>query len=214
MKKSVGVLIGLVILAVVAWYLLTNGEMTFGSAKKKLMETAQDVVAANAAPEDVAALAMKAINLTQGEKGLELWRLKAEWGNLRRRDNIMELEKPRFTYYMPSDGTALTVHSASGDISQEEQKIRFVDSVVATYEENTLLAPEMIYMGKSREIICPRGGRVNGRGFWGSAETINWQMSNNILEASGSVDVFLDNEMFAREKGPEKTQTQPARRRP
>ena len=81
---------------------------------------------------------MKAINLTQGEHGAELWRLKADWGNMRRRDNVKELEKPKFTYYMPPDNAELQVASNKGEIYQDIQEIRFVDDVVATFGERSI----------------------------------------------------------------------------
>ncbi|MCC8194545.1 MAG: hypothetical protein LIP28_07870 [Deltaproteobacteria bacterium] len=118
MKKIIGAL-GVLLALGVGWYIFTDGTMSLGAAKKKLVQKAQDAVVSNADPEDVAALAMKAINLTQGEHGAELWRLKANWGNMRRKDNVMELEKPDFTYYMPPDNKAIFIVGDKGEIEQE-----------------------------------------------------------------------------------------------
>ena len=211
MKKIIGALCVLLALGV-AWYVFTDGTFRVDSAKKKLVRQAQDAVINNADPEDVAALAMKAITLTQGEHGAELWRLKADWGNMRRRDNVMELEKPRFTYYMPPDNKSIAIASDKGEIEQEKQKIRFLESVVATYEDRTLLADEVLYMGKSREILCPQGGRVEGEGYEGRANRVVWHLNSKILEAFGDVDIVFDseNDIFASPRGAEETQTPPA----
>ena len=212
MKKLLGAACVLLIALGVAWYLLTDGAMNLDDAKKQLARTAQDVVISTADPEDVAALAMKAINLTQGEHGAELWRLKADWGNMRRRDNVMELEKPRFTYYMPPDNKAISIASDKGDIEQEEQVIRFLDAVIATYDGKTLYAPRMLYFGKPREIVCPQGGKVVGEGYEGIADRVVWRMNDQILEAVGGVDITFDseNDIFTSRPKPEGTQTRPA----
>ncbi len=115
MRKLVSV-IGVLVLLSVAWYFFTDGTMGMDAAKKKFVQQAQDAIVSNVEPDEVAALAMRAINLTQGEHGAELWRLKADWGNMRRKDNVLELEKPRFTYYMPPDYKAITVVAVRGDI--------------------------------------------------------------------------------------------------
>ncbi len=196
MKKVFGAL-GVLIAFGIAWYVFFDGGLSINTAQKQLAQKAQDAVITNASPEEVAALAVKAINLTQGENGVELWRLKANWGNMRRRDNVMELEKPNFTYYMPPDNKVITVTSNKGDIEQEEQKIRFVDSVVATYDGRLLHTSELLYFGKPREIVCPRGGRVTGEGYEGSANRIVWRMHEQIIEATGDVDVSFDNDLLA-----------------
>ncbi|SBV93957.1 exported hypothetical protein [uncultured delta proteobacterium] len=211
MKKILGALSVFIALGI-AWYIFSDGGLNLGAAKKQIVQTAQDAVVSNAAPEDVAALALKAISLTQGEHGAELWRLKADWGNMRRRDNVMELEKPHFTYYMPPDNKAVTITSSKGEIEQEEQKIRFIDSVVATYDGRTLHAPEMLYFGKSRELVCPQGGRVEGEGYEGSANRIVWRVNEQIIESLGNVDVSFENDIFTTQ--PEDAGTPGAHKRP
>lgn len=173
-----------------AWYIFTDGAMTLEGARQKLLRKARGVVtSANIPSEDVAALAMKAIEMTQGEHGAEIWRLKAEWGNMRRNDEIMELEKPRFTYYMPPDGKAVVVVSDKGEINQDDQIVRFITNVVATHENRTVLAPLMVYAGKTRQVTCPQGGRVASPSLEGTADRIVWRLQDKILEGLGNVDM-------------------------
>lgn len=211
MKKLVGAFCLLIALGI-AWYIFSNGGLDMDAARQKLAQKAQDAVVTNADPEDVAALALKAINLTQGEKGAELWRLKADWGNMRRRDNVMELEKPAFTYYMPPDNKVITITSLKGEIEQEEQRIRFIESVVATYDGRTLHAPEIVYFGKPREIVCPQGGRVEGEGYEGSARHIVWRMNKQLIEAVGDIDVLFENELISTR--PEQAETPETAQKP
>ena len=186
--------VGVLVFLATAWYFFTDGTLRMDAVKKKIVQQAQDAVVSNVDPDEVAALAMRAISLTQGEQGAELWRLKADWGNMRRRDNILELEKPWFTYYMPPDGKAIAIASEKGDIEQTEQKIRFLGSVIATYDGRTLVAPQMVYFGKSREIRCPEGGRVEGPGYEGSADQVVWNINEERIEAFGNVDITFDAE--------------------
>ena len=196
MKKFFGLIAALLVLGI-AWHLFSGGSLSPRSIKKRIVQEAQDAVLSTVDPENVATLAMKTINLTQGEKGVELWRLKADWGNIRRKDNVMELEKPRFTYYMPPDNKAVTIVAEKGEIVQEEQLIRFIDSVVATYEGRTLQAPRLVYYGKKREMVCPQGGVVQGDGYEGSAEnTIFWQIKDQRIDAVGNIHVLFENDLF------------------
>jgi Uncharacterized protein conserved in bacteria len=208
MKKLFGVVCVLIAMGV-ACYFYFGGSVNPASIKKQLAQEAQDAVLNNAAPEEIAALALKAIQLTQGEQGVELWRLKADWGNMRRKDNVMELEKPSFTYYMPPDNKVVTIVANKGEIEQEQQIIRFIDSVVITYEGRTLHAPEVVYFGKPREIICPQGGLVQGQGYEGSAaRNIVWYMKNQVIEAVGDIAVLFDNDLFTPQ--PDNPETPPA----
>lgn len=209
MRKLFGAACVILIALGAAWYILADGASSFNAAKKEVVEKAQDAILNNATPEDVAALAMKAINMSQGERGMELWRLKADWGNVRRKDNVMELEKPRFTYYMPPDNKAISILSDKGDVD-EEQRIRFLDSVVATYEDKTLFAPEMHYVGKTREVICPRGGRVVGEGYEGTADEIVWHMNEHRIMASGNIDVTFESDADIFKSRQEPGDTRPA----
>lgn len=193
MKKLFAAAAFLAVLAV-GWYFFTDGTMSMKGAKKKLVREARDAALEHAAPEEVAALAMKAMNLTQGEHGAELWRLKADWGNMRRSDQILELEKPRFTYYMPPEHIELTIVSDKGEIDENEQKIRFVTNVVATYRDRRITAPSLVYFGKSREVVCPEGAEMTGAGMEGTANRVVWRLRDKVLEGLGDVDMTFEND--------------------
>ncbi|CAK7014326.1 MAG: hypothetical protein DELT_02192 [Desulfovibrio sp.] len=209
MKKILLAVVAVAVL-VVAWYIYTGGTMSLKAAKKQLVKEAQQAVLENAAPEDVAALAMKAINMTQGEHGAELWRLKAEWGNVRRKDNIMELEKPSFTYYMAPDNLPLTVTSEKGEVDQEEQRVTFIGSVVATHQDKVVKAPVMVYSGKNRDLVCPEGAGMTGDNMVGSANRIVWDLNAKLLTGLGDVDMSFENAAVPVPPRTEEGQTAPA----
>lgn len=177
------------------WYFLTDGSLSWKDAKRKVLRQARDAVVATVKDsEDVATLAMKAISLTQGEHGVELWRLKADWGNMRRIDNIMELSNPSLTYILPPENKEITVISTRGDIDEKQQVIRFVDSVVAKYDNRTLFAPLVVYTGKERSFSAPDGARVTGLGFEGAAGKLSWLLTDEVLVGEEGVDVTFESD--------------------
>lgn len=194
----------------VAWYIYTDGTMNLKNARKKIIQEAQEAVVQSASPEDVAALAMKAVNMTQGENGAELWRLKAEWANVRRKDNIMELEQPKFTYYTAPDNVPLSITSEKGEVNQEEQIVRFIGSVVATYQDRIVKAPVMVYSGKRRDLVCPEGADMAGANdMAGSANRVVWDLGTKILNGFGNVDMTFHNNTAPTPAGPDNPQNAP-----
>ncbi len=171
-----------------AWYYLF-GTSDFDQAKKNLKESAQNAVLSNAKPEDVAALAVKAIEMKQGEHGVELWRLKAEWGNVRQEGGLLELKKPKFTYLMPPDNAELQVTSEQGEVNQTTKIIRFIQSVVVTQGNNTLRAPIMVYNGTAKTLLFPQGAEFDGRGVEGTAANALWRLNDRVIDASDGVDM-------------------------
>ena len=194
MKKIVLFVVSGAIALGIAWHLFTDGTTDLRDAGRKAKQAAQDAVISGAAPDDVAALAMKVINMTQGENGVELWRLKADWGNMLRNKDTMELEKPNFTYYMPPDNEEINITANKGEIEQELQKIRFVDSVVATYGNRTLHAPVTEYTGKAKEVLFPEGAMFMGESMTGKADKVVWHLGSKIIEASGNVNMTFTND--------------------
>lgn len=189
MRKITVVLLLFLVAVFTAWFIFSDGTMSLEATRKKLLEKATDAVAENADPGDVAALALKAINLTQGEKGVELWRLKADWGNMRRSDNIMELEKPKFTYYMPPNNDEVHIASLKGDIDQRGQQIRFLDSVVITHADRTLTSDRVVYLGKTREMVFPDGALISSEDFDGKAARVVWLLNDKVITATGGIDI-------------------------
>ncbi len=171
-----------------AWYYLF-GFIGYDEAKQSLKDTAQNVALGAASPEDVAALAVKAIEMKQGEHGIELWRLKADWGNARQEGGLLELEKPKFTYYMPPDNQELKVVSEKGELNQATKIIKFISSVVVSQGNNTLKAPLMIYNGTAKTLYFPDGAQFVGRNMWGRADTALWRLNDRVIDASGGVDM-------------------------
>ena len=139
-------------------------------------------------------LALKTINLSQGEGGLELWRLKAEWANMQKEDGKIVVERPSLTYFMPEKDEeekqkTLFVTSESGEVDQKEQILRFENHVHITMDDKTIQGDLLVYNGTAKTMTLPNGGEFTGTGISGAAPFLVWDMNNKIIRANGGVDV-------------------------
>lgn len=183
------VLVFCTILAVaggLVWWLFFK-PLSLDAVKEELKEKAQGVAKGMAKADDLAALAVKAIDLKQGEHGIELWRLKAEWGNMRREGGLLELEKPNFTYYMQPHNEEVRVKAETGDVNQVSKLIRFRTNVQAYYDHNTISGPLMIYNGTGKVLTFPEGAVFGGPGMAGEAPMVTWILNEQLIKADGGV---------------------------
>lgn len=179
------------ILAVVGglvWWLFFK-PLSLDAVKEELKEKAQSVAQGTTKADDLAALAVKAIDLKQGEHGVELWRLKAEWGNMRREGGLLELEKPNFTYYMPPHNEEVRVKAETGDVSQTSKLIRFRTNVQADYDGKIISGPLMVYNGTGKVLTFPEGAVFAGPGMSGDAPTVTWLLNEQLIKADGGVSM-------------------------
>lgn len=180
-----------------AWYLLADVNKD-SEATSFLRQGAEESLAHVADMEDDPVdLAIKTISLSQGEGGFELWRLKAEWANLRKRDDNIIVEEPRLTYNMREEGKVLFVESRTGDINQKEQILRFIDDVSATQESKHITGPLLVYNGRDKTMTFPHGCKFKDMGVFGSADTLVWHIDRQVIEGNGNVKVLLDGQRSA-----------------
>lgn len=150
--------------------------------------------------EEALDLALKSITLSQGEGGIEIWRLKAEWANLRKQDNLIQVDTPRLSYFL-EDGKVMYVASDKGDVEQKKQLLRFIDHVRVTLDEKQLTGPLLIYNGEDKSMTMPQGGVFTDPGIEGSARLFVWHIDSKIIEAEGDVLFHISRS----EKAPENT---------
>ena len=136
--------------------------------------------------EDALDLALKSITLSQGEGGIEVWRLKAEWANLIKQDNLILVDTPRLTYFL-EDGQVMYVESDKGDVEQKKQILRFIDHVRVTLETRLLTGPLLIYDGADKSMTMPQGGEFSDTDVAGSARFLVWHINTKVIEAEGDV---------------------------
>ncbi|MDR1685874.1 MAG: LPS export ABC transporter periplasmic protein LptC [Desulfovibrio sp.] len=137
-------------------------------------------------------LALKSISLSQGEGGVELWRLKAEWAGLQKSEDLLVVEKPRLTYFMKEDGKVMHISSDNGNIEQKARIIRFIDNVHITQDDKAFDGELLVYNGTQKSMNFPGGGKFSGKGLSGSAETITWFPDRRQVTAEGAVAVYFE----------------------
>lgn len=195
----------------IAWYLFGYAEKTPDKATAPQGEETEENPEQTAGMVDEAVdLAIRTISLSQGEGGFELWRLKAEWANLRRRDDSIIVEKPRLTYNMREEGKVLFVTSRTGDINQKEQILRFIDDVSATQESKHITGPLLVYNGKEKTMTFPQGSHFEDTGVFGSADTLVWHIERQFVEGEGNIKVLLEGRREAASPNNFSTQKAPA----
>lgn len=160
-------------------------------------ETPSDKDTGNGAEQDgqgLLELALKTINLSQGEGGLELWRLKAEWANMQKEDGKIVVERPSLTYFMPEKDKeekqkTLFVTSENGVVDQKEQILRFENQVHITMDDKAIQGDLLVYNGTAKTMTLPNGGEFTGTGISGTAPFLVWDMNNKTIRAEGGVAV-------------------------
>lgn len=139
-------------------------------------------------------LALKGILLSQGEGGLEIWRLKATWANVRKEEDKIVLEEPRLVYFMHDDGKTLHVQAQHGDIKQKKQLLRFMDNVLVSQDDKKITGSLLVYDGLDKIMSFPEGGIFSGTGVSGSAKEISWDINRKLIIGAGGVSVSFDSD--------------------
>lgn len=140
--------------------------------------------------EEAVGVAMKGIELVQGEKGIELWRLKATWAQLRQSNNVIDVDSPDIVYQMDG-GKQVRILAKKGEVQQEAQMVSMWDDVHATHDRHELFARLMVYNGTSRIMYFPEGARIEGQSLSGNATRLEWDMASDVLRGSDGVTMLL-----------------------
>ena len=141
---------------------------------------------------DSVSLALKAITLSQGEGGVEVWRLKASWAGMTQEEGRITVEKPRLTYFMPPDNEELHVTATTGDIDQKNHILRFVGDVVASLNDRSLTGARLVYDGTAKTRSFPDGALFQEPGMTGGAQHVVWHVDDRTVTAEGDVNVLFD----------------------
>ena len=190
----------LAVAAFAVWY-LDDPASRIDDAAGKVTASVEAGETPQVGEDDLSTLAMKSIDLRQGEGGTLLWRLRAEWGAMRQEDELMVLEKPHFIYRMEED-RELQITSDTGEIDQDAQTVRFIGTAVATVDDSILRTRLMVYDGKTRTLTLPDPVEFEGpemslraaRAIWYLDEqhivaeervVAHWERDDSFLDADG-----------------------------
>lgn len=143
--------------------------------------------------EDKLDQTLKTINLSQGEGGFEIWRLKAEWANVMQQGERIIVDNPRLTYLSKTgDATPLYVNSQRGDVVQKSQILRFIDNVRIMQDDKVMKGDLLIYNGTAKTMTFPDGGHFTDTGMQGDAAHIVWALDQKTIVGEGGVHVFFE----------------------
>lgn len=160
--------------------------------------------------EEVVGLAIKNINLFQGNKGVELWRLKASWAHLSQNGDTIDVDSPKIRYALGESSVSdplsdiLMVESDKGRITDNQRFLTLWENVVVTRFEDVLTGPRMNYDGTTRTMVFPEGAALDSPTASGTAEVFTWDLAKNELYGTNGVLVVLKPR-----QSPEKTSATP-----
>lgn len=108
-------------------------------------------------------MAIKGINLFQGNKGLELWRLKASWAHMSQNGDTIDVDKPVVRYALGEgsasnpDDDVLDVQAQLGRITDNQRFLTLWDDVVITRYDDVITSSRMNYDANKRLMTFPEG---------------------------------------------------------
>ena len=180
--------LGVLLLGAGYWH-LAREKTAVNESREQALQTVRDIAGGQVKPEDVAALVLKDFEMKQGEGGIQLWRLHAEWGGAQKDGNFFQVQQPRFTYFLPPDNEPLQVVSQQGDVNQATKIIRFFRGVEARLGPDSMKTEILVYNGTSKTMHFPDGLTFAKQGMNAKAAYAEWLLNDKIFNASGGVDV-------------------------
>lgn len=163
-------------------------------------------------------LALQGVSLFNGEKGAELWRLKATWAHLSQEGNEINVESPVVRYTMgdpvpapadsatsttsptsitsPADapttaGDFLDVKADKGRVTDNQRHVTLWDNVEVKRFDDVVTGPRLNYDSTTRVMVFPEGAAMESDRAAGRADVLTWDLGDNVLVAEGGVDVIL-----------------------
>jgi len=197
LKSRLPLFLGVVCLILAAWYLtdnIVNQDHSYESTPASVNANATESEQAQEPPQETPLdQSLKAISLSQGEGGFEIWRLKAAWANVMLQGDKIIVEKPQLIYFdRENEGKTLHVHSDKGDIEQKSQILRFMDNVRIMQEDRLLEGNLLVYNGTAKTMTFPQGARFTGPGMTGSADHIVWDINRKTILGTNGIHVFFE----------------------
>lgn len=157
--------------------------------------------------DDDVGLAIKGIQVSQGEEGAEEWRLFADWATMRQKTGVLQVENPLMWHrvgestvlfdgkkgqaamYLQDDADKIEIKSLHGLVYDNNTKVLLQDNVSASQNGNKVEGSILSYNSKERVAVFPEHAAFQGEGIAGNAEILSWNMKNNKIYGSGKVYV-------------------------
>ena len=160
-----------------------------------LLPCNRDVLAVD---DGKARLDIEDFQLFNGEKGFELWRLRATFGNIIQNGDQVELETPKVRYALgkQEDNDFLYVVADKGIVKDKQRIVELWGNVVATRDREKLFADYVHYDSSTKQMTFPKGAVIKSHAGSMSARLMTWNLADDILIAEDNVvtDIFPKNQ--------------------
>lgn len=226
--KRIGLFIACFLLLVSGlslWYYKTyqHGPATLAAklwelANKKYQSTSSSERPGSGALEnplqEVAGLAIKGIDLFQGDNGIELWRLKASWAHLSQDGDTINVDSPHVRYTLgdhstnPTEDDILEVEGRKGQITDNQRFLSLWDDVIVTRFDDRLTGPLMNYNATTRIMSFPAGAKLESPRASGTAGVFIWDLAKNELQGTEGVVVVLKPRLSPEDASPKEEAVQ------
>ena len=172
--------VALIVLLVLGYWLLTSSTAPEGKPKGDLDPLLE-----------AASLAVKGVNLLQGEKGFEFWRLKAEWASMQQEKDVIDVREPRVRYTLGEGGGEDYVYVVSelGRITDSQRVLTLWQNVVVTHGRDLIRGPKLVYTADDRIARFPDGAIFDNPDMSGTFTQLRWSMNTNRIESEGGIDM-------------------------
>lgn len=202
MKKFFIWIIILILIFSCAYWLYTQKVMDslFTTEKKQVKNELLDTNANDqtsgdypSSLEDSLGLALKGVNLSQGENGIELWRLKASWACLSKDRESIQVDSPTVQYLL-GDGLnndTITVRSDKGKIVENQNTIILWKNLLIAQDNKSITGPYMVYDTKKRHIYFPDGAQFTSPQATSAAGKVSWDLKSNIISGKNGIKVTI-----------------------
>ena len=180
-----------IIIIIIALLAVAGGVLwaAYPTAKDKMEEVILEKALSD--QEDLANIVFKMFSLTQGEGGLEAWRLKAEVASVRKDSGLIHVEAPRITYFTRPDNQEVQVSAAQGVVDQGERNMELWPDVLVVKDGNTLKTTKLVYTGVDHMLVFPDELVVESKDMLGTAKEASWNLKTNVFEAWGGVTIHF-----------------------
>ena len=147
-----------------------------------------------AVPEDVEVdLSLQGVRISQGSEGRRSWSLQAKSARFDEDSGMLSLEEPRVTYQGKAGDAPVFVQAPKGEVSQEENTARMWPRVQAEYQEYTVTAEQLDYVGKKDLITFTGDVVMAGENSVIRAPEASILLEEDVMTATGGVEaVMLD----------------------
>lgn len=131
-------------------------------------------------------MAATGVELSHGDQGKLIWRLRAEAASYDQEKSLVLVEAPTIAYFPQMENDALRVSAPRGSVDQRTSVVTLWPNVAAAYKNTSLAADQIVYDGKG--LLKAMGNAVvRQEGVTLTAPVMSYDLDKRLFVASGGV---------------------------